>query len=662
MGFCTNCGAENSEGTKFCIKCGQRIGTGTEAVSNTAMVQAGKNVSDTVNVTSEQVSAVQSNRQVDKKNNKKPWLPIIIGVASVFIFFVIAIASEGGGNKGSLENMLSIVDRAREIYFSVSEGMRSEEAKKRGEELAALKEELHSINCSTDNKAIYEAEAEYLDLLIDCNKDLYDLLVCKEEYDLLGSDIQSIELPDWREYNDMHKYYDDSKVKWETFKNRYSGADLPPTYQQAKDRIIAQLSKGDKALYKMATGLQKGDLLRYWSGINNLNRIIQEEIVLEAEIEDFYNEQVEATTKKEEKSDQLYQDIYKAANLTRQERENYAFDYSYKDELYTSYDVIETIYPALYNTYDHFAIVEVASLSGEKDLIIEAEIPGLSQKMSGKFKIGTSMTPIYLKPPATTEIVDLKGGRDSQLKIDIKDSEGKIIDSQSFPVHICSENDFGVESEGFGIISKDNILCFLEPESEKISTLKRKAINIVSKMTGGRLESINGYQTKIYGGYGDTYLQVAAIMQAMSDEGVRYTYDAFSIDGAGQHVLLPHEVLEQKTGLCLETSLVIASALQSSGFNTYLVFPPGHAQVAVETGDGTGDYYLIETTSLPCDMNSFMAYARYILKQGGRCDAPVMFLSKAEWEKLINDEDSDRGCYVVDCSDGAWLGLTPFAR
>lgn len=157
-------------------------------------------------------------------------------------------------------------------------------------------------------------------------------------------------------------------------------------------------------------------------------------------------------------------------------------------------------------------------------------------------------------------------------------------------------------------------------------------------------------------------------MRAMYDMGVRYNMDGFSISGSNQHILFPTEVLEKQSGLCVETSLTVASALQSANLHAFLVFPPGHAQVAVEVwndgSEGTGEYFLIETTALSDDNNNDDIYREYCnalldnnpddLSQ----DWPIAYYSADEWQTYL----SENGAYVIDCNDSQTLGLTPFAN
>jgi hypothetical protein len=142
-------------------------------------------------------------------------------------------------------------------------------------------------------------------------------------------------------------------------------------------------------------------------------------------------------------------------------------------------------------------------------------------------------------------------------------------------------------------------------------------------------------------------------MGAMSDiEQIRYNMSSFSLSsGAHQRVLLPDDIISSKSGLCIETSLVLASALQSAGMHVMLIFPPGHAQVAVETWENSGEYFLIETTTLPMPPEKHRETVRY--------------MSKEEWTDYIRGEGAyaDQGpCVVIDCALSKTLGITPLSN
>jgi hypothetical protein len=153
--------------------------------------------------------------------------------------------------------------------------------------------------------------------------------------------------------------------------------------------------------------------------------------------------------------------------------------------------------------------------------------------------------------------------------------------------------------------------------------------------------------------------------------------DPYSHDDATQHILLPEQVVSLKSGLCIETSLLMASALQSANLNAYLVLPDGHAQVAVELEDGSGEYYLIETTSLDSDVNNDAVFSTYgnALASSSKLDDldnisdphdkktyhwtwGIVYYSKSEWNEYIKENNVT----IIDCNDSSILGLTPFVN
>lgn len=364
----------------------------------------------------------------------------------------------------------------------------------------------------------------------------------------------------------------------------------------------------------------------------------------------------------------LAEEIHSYANMDEDARSNYEFEYNHTNKITLNYEAVDTIYPSLFSTYDAFVILKTGCISGTRKIVIEAEIPGFTQKYKQSFNLDASYKTIYIKPAALTGDLDLSSAKDAQINISIYEGDGTtLIDSKTFPVTIKSRNDFEWTSTEFGDATQDNILCFLTPESNAITELKRTAIDELYGMTGGKMEIFPGYQLLssdpddyLSNSYAITYLQAAGIMRALNEMGVRYNLDGFSISGSSQHILLPEEVLEKRSGLCIETSLVVASALQSADMHAFLVFPPGHAQVAVETWARSGEYFLIETTKVADNENSREMYVNGAneLINGNKPSGYIYYLTAGEWANYLQNKVE----YIIDCDDSILLGLTPFAN
>ena len=135
--------------------------------------------------------------------------------------------------------------------------------------------------------------------------------------------------------------------------------------------------------------------------------------------------------------------------------------------------------------------------------------------------------------------------------------------------------------------------------------------------------------------------------------GVRYNMGPYSLN-ATQRVLMPDAVLASQSGICIETAVLMASVLQSADMHPMIVFTPGHAQVAVESWSGSGQYFLIETTNLPFDasvddMNTLTA-----------------LYSSEDWTEYLSQssqkaQQSGGMVYIVDCDLAKILNIKGLA-
>lgn len=364
-------------------------------------------------------------------------------------------------------------------------------------------------------------------------------------------------------------------------------------------------------------------------------------------------------------ADNLYAEMQDYIDMPEKEKEAYVFKNSDADTLFYRVTWVDTIYPSLYNAYDSLAVVNLATYGGRRDIDIEIEIPGFTQKYRESYKVTDTIKQLFIKPPLLTGELDLSSAKAAQINITLYERNGTQIATYSKPVTIKSKNDVEWSSSEYGVFTQDNILCFLTPESSGIASLKRSAVDEITTMTGGAMDSFPGYQDVLNNHYAVTYLQAAGLMRAMYNSGVRYSMDVFSVSGSNQHVLLPDQVLEQQSGLCIETSLVIASALQSADMHAFLIFPPGHAQVAVEvwnSDEGAGEYFLIETTALSEDIingSAFEEYAIALLQEelDAENSSCIQYYNSAQWNSYLQDVE-----YVIDCNDSRILGMTPFSN
>lgn len=708
--FCKGCGNQLNDGALFCPKCGHK--TGNQMYGAGAAVQSNTYTVDSV-----------GNANSEQTKKKKHTVPIVISIIAVVIAIGIGgtvwmnlqlpddvdtsgkVSSEDGreeqdnkpsrtersertdntASQASVKELLKYIDRAEKLLENTVNdvaalndsddpiGMFRDQAavlETALSDLSELKKQADAVSGIDVN--LENAKTEYFNIVNDSLKAYF------EAWDFLSEFIYLAELLDERplveDYTSLEDSYNDLYTWYESTKEGYSAISFCPSSVKNKwEQLGDTLDLNESVVKKLLWAEQNEDALIYFSALNMINRydtIINLQV---GELLDGIVAEGDFFTKQMVRSVQLAEEIHTYADLSKEKRGEYEFEYARTGELSLSYDAVDTIYPSLYNTYDAFLNIKAGCLSGSRKIVVEAEIPGLTQKYKESFTLDSAYRTISIKPPALTGNLDLSSAKSAQISVTVSEQDGTLIEAKTFPVTVQSRNDVKWYTDDYGAATQDNILCFLTPESSAISQLKRQAVIEISRMTGGQMDSFAGYQGSAWNHYATTYMQVAGIMRAlneMGEMGVRYINDTFSISNGHQHVLLPSEVLERRQGLCIETSLVVASALQSAGMHAFLIFPPDHAMVAVEIWDdgtfenvaeGEGEYFLIETTALGSawDADSIFVEGFEELQDYYRPSTFVIeYLDHDEWVNYLTQEVE----YIIDCDDSRVLGLTPFVN
>lgn len=315
-------------------------------------------------------------------------------------------------------------------------------------------------------------------------------------------------------------------------------------------------------------------------------------------------------------------------------------------------ELTSEIYPNLYPSDGSVANIGITIGDARKSVIIEAEVDGFTQRFEQRYDLEAGYTYLMIKPAPLSEMPDLTDSRETQLDLKITDAEtGEVYVQKSEPVALHSIYDANWYTSDFGDAAQFNILSWLRPESEVVQSVNRAALDYLEQNFG--LSSMPGYQNAYGLNEAETVaVQVAAVQSALSNYGLRYKMDNYSFT-ADQHVLTPDQVVASKSGLCVETSLLMASCLQSLGMHAILAFPPGHAQVLVETWTGSGSYLLVETTTLP--------YQGPTLTEERRI-GPDSLLPMVVSSDTLDNYLALLGCdledlYVVDCDLRAPMGM-----
>lgn len=314
--------------------------------------------------------------------------------------------------------------------------------------------------------------------------------------------------------------------------------------------------------------------------------------------------------------------------------------------VFSDYSTVEEIFPNLYPSMDSAINLLLYTDKGYTDVMVTAEIAGFTQKYEQKVTLTPEMTYLMIKPPVLTDMPDLSTTKDTQMTLRVENTiTGEAIIQETKNIELHSVYDYKNYSDEFGIIQNDNILAWMTPETDGILQVRRNAVSWLEQSFGTEYGMLPGYQPA-YGFTSDqgayiTYYQVAAIQSAISSMGVRYNMGPYSFS-ASQRVLMPDAVLENGSGICIEAAVLMASVLESASMHAMIVFTPGHAQTAVETWSGSGQYFLIETTMLP-----FTATQDAL-------QSLIQPLSAEEWANYLYNKEQEAQqsggmVYVVDC-------------
>lgn len=150
------------------------------------------------------------------------------------------------------------------------------------------------------------------------------------------------------------------------------------------------------------------------------------------------------------------------------------------------------------------------------------------------------------------------------------------------------------------LIMPEIITAFVTPNHPKIAEVLLQASKYLNQWTGS--PAFTGYQTR---NPNTVKLQMAAVYAALQAAGIVYNNPPASYEMIGQRVRLPHVVLEQQQGTCLDLAVLYAACLEAAGLFPLLVFMRGHAY---------GGCWLDEQTFADCAVDDISALEKRIVE------------------------------------------------
>jgi hypothetical protein len=209
--------------------------------------------------------------------------------------------------------------------------------------------------------------------------------------------------------------------------------------------------------------------------------------------------------------------------------------------------------------------------------------------------------------PMPDKLLNMTEMVDTMFTLTISADEDVLL-THDFPISLMAYNQWTGST-----VRPELLASFVTPNHPILSRVIVNASKYMEKWTGS--SAMDEYQTQ------DRHrarLQVAAIYEALREEGVVYVAPPASFETMGQRIRLADSVLTEKLATCLDSSVLYASCLESVGLFPILVLLKGHIFVGAwltediyaqnigddasfllkKCADGVNDIVLVETTSL----------------------------------------------------------------
>lgn len=173
-------------------------------------------------------------------------------------------------------------------------------------------------------------------------------------------------------------------------------------------------------------------------------------------------------------------------------------------------------------------------------------------------------------------------------------------------------------------VSQITVRSRFDTDLRRLPELTAKYINPLNPEIKHFVDSKDGLLSKTMGekyvvsGYQATetiFLQLKSVFDAIRDSGISYVSDvsALNENGCFQRIRDPPTVIRDRSGNCIELSILMASIYECMGFESIIVFPRGHAIVGIVM-----DTNMYETNSV---MAEGVADSVVRLNNGGYVDA-----------------------------------------
>ena len=271
------------------------------------------------------------------------------------------------------------------------------------------------------------------------------------------------------------------------------------------------------------------------------------------------------------------------------------------DYLYTS-NLITIIYPLYGSILDDFTVITITNTGNTPSQVVAmSEITDYTNQAIDTFTVeaGESLEVRQnpLLKPAVLDQLNVEKTAQFHIRVtELVDGEEKLLLDETGKTMVYARRDFPWSIPGF---TDEEVLelvaAMVMPNDPAVEELIRTAADY-----GPSGSMWAGYGEHVDDDDGGVWERLEAIWDA-EDNYYDLTYINTWVSfapGSVQRIRLPAEVLEQRSGNCIELAILFASAAEALDLEAAIILVPGHAYVAVRTDQVNANYYFVETTMI----------------------------------------------------------------
>ncbi|MGZ3621637.1 MAG: hypothetical protein ACXWPS_06610 [Ktedonobacteraceae bacterium] len=256
-------------------------------------------------------------------------------------------------------------------------------------------------------------------------------------------------------------------------------------------------------------------------------------------------------------------------------------------------EIFSAYYPYYVATQSNVFVISYSS-SRPITLLMNVSIEGFSQSEMHTVTATSSVQSINFRPLAMPQALrQLTVDTNTWLQVHITDASGNVYYADDSPLLLRSR-----WLMQWIAANRLKIAAWVTPDDPAVIALDNKAKALLQSQQQPVPPAMIGYAN---GRASERAVidQVDAIFDAMRlDYHIQYSQESIPYSGPGgtsvalQKIKLPSEVLQQGSGMCIELTLLLASAVEKIGLHAEIVIIPGHAFLGVAvTPNNTFKYW-----------------------------------------------------------------------